>query len=243
MGQLGSGALSQVEGAYARQDPAQKAQTESVLDALEQHYEDTYGSLAGFKKTLATDPFSIGMDASVAIPGVGEGLRAAGIGGDALAAAGRAASVATNPVAAGIYGAGKVASTGANVIGKYGAKAQSALTGAPESLLNIARDAASADPDKTAAFNTFLKGNGDPADIAQAGMSAVDELKDKATQRYLQGKSTLDASKPLPMDAILKAQENVNAPLTFGGVSTLHNGARSLIGDVNDQIEDVLTSP
>ena len=244
LGQLGSGAVSQLGGtAYASGDPQEKAKTEAVLDALEQHYMDTYGSMAGFKKTLATDPFSIGMDASAAIPMVGGAARAVGIGGTALDAAGSVAASALNPIAAGVYAGSKAASAGANAVGKVGAKVQSALTGAPESLLNIARDAGSADPGKSAAFNSFLTGQGNPNDIAQTGMAAVDELKQRATSRYLADKSTLDASKPLPMDAILKAQENVNAPLDFGGVSTLHSGSRPLVDNVNSQIEDVLTSP
>jgi hypothetical protein len=85
-------------------DPAAKAEREASADAVGQHYKDRYGSVEGFKRALATDPFGVAADAgTVLAPGgaalarapgiagkVGEVVRATGSAVDPIANAGRA---------------------------------------------------------------------------------------------------------------------------------------------------------
>lgn len=83
LGELGKGALSAGAGYFMKQDPAQKAKDEASFNALREEYGQRYGDLfagaAGLKKTLATDPFAVGMDVASVAPVVGMAGRAAGL--------------------------------------------------------------------------------------------------------------------------------------------------------------------
>lgn len=80
---LGKGALSAGAGYFMKQDPAQKAKDEASFNALREEYGQRYGDLfsgaAGLKKTLATDPFAVGMDVASFAPVAGLAGRAAGL--------------------------------------------------------------------------------------------------------------------------------------------------------------------
>jgi len=69
IGQLGSGVYSKLEGFFANQDPQQKKQNETLLDAVVADYVNKYGSMKEFKRALAEDPASILSDISLAITG------------------------------------------------------------------------------------------------------------------------------------------------------------------------------
>ena len=96
IGQLGVGIDSKIEGyAGKKQDPAQKAKDESLVDALADSYKDKYGSLEQIKHTAANDPASLMMDLSAVlgapemalgkVPGVvGGAARASGTVGRAV---------------------------------------------------------------------------------------------------------------------------------------------------------------
>ena len=57
---LGEGAVSKTAGALGfEQDKAQKAKSETTLDALFSEYAKRYGSMEGFKEAVATDPVSV----------------------------------------------------------------------------------------------------------------------------------------------------------------------------------------
>lgn len=80
---LGKGALSAGAGYFMKQDPAQKAKDEASFNALREEYGQRYGDLfsgaSGLKKTLATDPFAVGMDVASFAPVAGMAGRAAGL--------------------------------------------------------------------------------------------------------------------------------------------------------------------
>jgi len=65
IGQIASGAASKAEGLFSQQDPAQKAQNEAAFNTLVA----PYTSVAGFKKALAEDPFSVLTTAAIPFSG------------------------------------------------------------------------------------------------------------------------------------------------------------------------------
>lgn len=105
---LGKGIYSKAKGALGyEQNPEEKAQTESQLNALVDFYKNRYGTMAGFQHAIAEDPASVLLDLSVPftmgetalarVPGVLGKIGEAGV-----------ASKLTNPVAA-TAAAGKLA--------------------------------------------------------------------------------------------------------------------------------------
>ena len=89
---LTKGIGSKIDGLAGRpQDPAQKAQTEALANAVMAQYADKYGSWEGFKNAIANDPASVALDAAtVAAPAV----KVAGAIGNVAGAAGKAATTA-----------------------------------------------------------------------------------------------------------------------------------------------------
>ena len=91
IGQIASGAASKAEGLFNQQDPAQKAQNEAAINTLIA----PYTSVAGFKKALAEDPFSVLTTAAIPFSGGAAGAgRLAEMAGEA-SMAGKAASAAS----------------------------------------------------------------------------------------------------------------------------------------------------
>ena len=114
---LGAGIASKVYGAVGgEQDPAVKAKSEAVADALGKHFKDRYGSIEGVKHALATDPIGIMADASIVLTGggsaaarvpgvigeVGNAVRTAGSVLDPIQTAGRAVNAVGRGVAEGL---------------------------------------------------------------------------------------------------------------------------------------------
>jgi hypothetical protein len=98
---IGHGLISKMYGAAGgQQDPAQKAKTEAAANALGQFFADRYGSVKGFKKTLASDPVGVLADASMVLSGgAALGARAPGVIGNAARTAGAVANT-IDPLAA-----------------------------------------------------------------------------------------------------------------------------------------------
>ena len=77
---LAGGLWSKAQGAVGvEQDPNEKRKSEAVVDALVDKYKTDYGTVAGFKHKLETDPASVLMDASTLAGGAGAGLKVAGL--------------------------------------------------------------------------------------------------------------------------------------------------------------------
>ena len=98
---IGHGLISKIYGAAGgQQDPAQKAKNEAAANALGQFFADRYGSVEGFKKTLATDPVGVLGDVSMVLSGgAALGSRAPGVIGNAARTAGAVANT-IDPLAA-----------------------------------------------------------------------------------------------------------------------------------------------
>ena len=153
--QLGQGAYSKAAGALGvQQEPEEKARTEHLIDALGEHYTGTYGSMGGFKKALALDPFSVGMDVSVPLTmGAGAVPETAGMVGRAASLAGKLGTV-MDPVQASLAvakGLGKAGGAGLRA-------AETVSTGVPQSLLKTASMAGStADPERSEEHTSELQ--------------------------------------------------------------------------------------
>ncbi len=86
--------ITSLEQAYGNPQALQRAQ--NIAGAVGQDYATTYGTGAGFSRTMQEDPFRVVGDVSMLLGGVGAGARMAGAGklGNALAQA----SSVTNPM-------------------------------------------------------------------------------------------------------------------------------------------------
>jgi len=181
--QAGAGAASKVRGAFGEvQDPEEKAKNEAVFNAII----EPFTSVGGFKKALATDPYSVLSVAAIPVSGgaslAGKGAQAVG----ATSAAGRALSglqsigTGTAMIADPIYGAAKTAgalySSAAVPATK---KVASALSEVPEASYEVAYQAGKTqDPVLKSAFNTFAKGNGTAEDFSRAVAAASKKMRD-----------------------------------------------------------------
>ena len=247
IGQIGTGLYSKAKGMFVDQDPAEKAKAEALINAIGSHYADTYGSMAGFKKTLATDPFDIGMDVASLVPGVGAAGRAAGLTAEAAGAAGKIAQVGSaagkaasmlDPIQAAIA-AGSKAASGIGKVADWGVTGtQSVLSGVPKNLLAVAREAgATTDAENALAYKKFQKGHGNISDITDTAMDAVDELRQQASDSYLSDKANLAKSQvQLPMDKIQAKLDELNDFMNSGGTSNRFSNMRGVVQDINDQI-------
>ena len=249
--QIGSGLYSKAQGAVGvKQDAAEKKNTESLVDALGQHYKEAYGTSGGFKKALATDPFSIGMDISSVVPVLGGAARTAGLTAEATGMLGKAASVAgqaasmMDPVQLALA-AGKGAAGAAGKVADWGLTGtQSALSGVPMEYLQVIHNAASSGtPEQIAVYKRFHARQGAHTEIAQTANNAIDELEQRAVDSYLSNKNNLaTATNQLPMDDILEKLKDLNDFTGFGTDKGRFNPHQNAVADVNNQIIKTLNS-
>ena len=211
LGKLGSGIVSQVAGGLGvSQDPAAKAQTEQVLNALEDHYKQTYGSWAGFKNALAKHPADVTMDLALPFTTLtGAVADAGGMVGKVASLAGKVVTPVLNPIEGAVTMAKGLGSIAAPVI----RGAQSVATGVPSAALKLATQAgATSDPLLRQAFTSAMKGQIDPVDLLQRTQSALSGIRDDASKAYMAGKAGLADAEPSFSgldDALAKARSDV----------------------------------
>ena len=206
---LGEGAVSKTVGALGfEQDKAQKAKSETTLDALFSEYAKRYGSMEGFKEAVATDPVSVFADLATVIPGVGASAKAAGLTKvakvldtakylDPLTAAGAATNAVMTPALG---------------IAKH---ALGVSTGTGKSVLDQVQEAGrSADPNRRVAVSDFARGSGDPKEIVDDALRAANEgdLADKAEFRQRLGQLAQD---PLPTTAVTNALQKARDEISI----------------------------
>ena len=231
IGDVGKGLYSKAAGAVGvEQDPTQKAETERVVDAIGGMYKDRYTNYGEFAKTLAEDPFAIGMDVATVVPGIGLVSKAPLAGkiakvasfGDPLAIATKAVSAAPSFVA----GALKIP--------------QALATGSPAAALSIGQQLGRTG-DKIER-NAFLRGTRKDVPlntVSDLGADLMKELKDNAQSSYLRDKANLETDE-LPMGDIYSTVARVEADLQSAG---LFPQFRAVLDDMKRQIDDVATSP
>lgn len=179
LGQLGKGAMSQLSGAVGfEQDPAKKAESERLINALEEHYKQSYGSMKGFKKALATDPASMLMDFSTLAGGAGFAGKAAGLSKAAKVA--NAASAFTDPVQLAL----KTAALPIKGVAKVVPYAQAFTSGASvDALRDAAR--AGADPKMAGVFKSHLTDASKHPDLVDALEQALKKKSDERSSAYI----------------------------------------------------------
>jgi hypothetical protein len=239
---LGEGAISQAAGAFGvKQDPAEKAKSEAVINALEEQYKRTYGSMKGFKKALAEDPASVLMDLSTVLTGGGTAAaKLAGAGSTAAKVAEKIATVgsAIDPVGQAIT----IAKGVSKVPVAIGRGAQYVATGVPTPLLEAASAAAkTSNPELNAVFKRFYSGQGTADEFQTAAQRALSQIRKEGGERYRAEKGILpnaeiDGSKIYEQIQKLEKELSQGAPSGFADKKRALEHARMLI-------DEVFTSP
>lgn len=213
--QLGTGAVSKAKGALGyEQSSEQKAEDEALFNAMI----EPYTSVAGFKKALVEDPFSILSTAAIPLTMGASGAEAGAAKLGQLASAGsklagigeKAASATAKGLSAASYAADPVKATlgAAGALGDYAAGATklgvSGAAGVPPYSLEKAYAAgAERSPQAAAikhAFNSFAVGEGDPVTFSQRASKAVDALKNEASTEWLNSKGALTGANKTDID-------------------------------------------
>ena len=179
LSQLGKGFMSQVAGDVGvEQDPAKKAESERLINALEEHYKQTYGSTKGFKKALATDPASMMMDFSTLAGGAGLAGKAAGLSKAAKVA--NTVSTFTDPVQLALKTAA-LPIKGAAFVTPY---AQAFTSGASvDALREAAR--AGANPKMSNVFRSHLTDASKHPELVDALEQAIKTKSDQRSATYI----------------------------------------------------------
>ena len=217
--QLGQGIASKARGAFgAVQDPAKKAEDEAVLNAMF----EPYTSIAGFKKAIATDPFSVLSTAAIPVTGGASGLAkgaqlagAASKTGKALSALGKGTgAVATlmDPVST-VISAGKFA--GENIVSPLAKKTAAEASGISPVAIEQAYQAGKVtDPAIKDAFNTFATGQKNAVDLSQDMSQAVKSLRDAEMAKWGATKEgILELQQEVPFDKIYKSIEEARGKI------------------------------
>jgi hypothetical protein len=231
--QLGTGIASKVRGAMgAEQAPEQKAQDEAVINAVI----EPFTSVAGFKKALATDPYSVLSVMALPVSGgasaAGAGAKAVGtasLAGKALRGAelaGKGAAMAMDPLYGAVKGVGAAYEYGAKPALKSAAAAQA---GVPKASLELAYEAGKT-PNAALkdAFNTFAKGQGKAEDFSQAVAKASTQMRNAEITDWAADKSNVLALKQVVpaqpvMDAIQEARTMIGPRnLAIGPAADAH---------------------
>ncbi len=244
VGQLGSGAVSQVSGALgAHQDPAQKAKAEGLVKALEDHYAQTYGSTKGFKKALATDPASMMVDASMVLDPLAGALGKAGEAGKlgALSNAAVGASKAipyVNPIKSAVA----LARIPGKALSNVGRGLGSVTSGVPLTALKIATEAgASPIPGVQEAFSRFANGQGDATEFANRAHAAMGQIRADASQAYLAGKAGL-IDQPINLNNTYAALAKADADMAKGSPLGFKD-AKARLGEIRQMVDSVANNP
>jgi len=231
--QIGTGIASKVRGAFGEEKaPEQKMQDEAVINAII----EPFTSMTGFKKALATDPYSVLSIMAIPVSGgaaaAGAGAKAVGtasVAGKALRGvelAGKGAAMAMDP----IFGAAKLAGSAYEKGIKPGAQAAiSDVSGVSRPAMDLAYEAGrSADPVVKNAFNTFAKGQGKAEDFSQAVSKAASQMRDAEITAWAADKSNVLALKQIVpqqpiLDAIQEARTAIGPRnLSFGPAADAH---------------------
>jgi hypothetical protein len=231
MGDVGKGLISKAAGMVGvDQDPAKKAETERAVNAIGDMYTKRYTNYGEFAKTLAEDPFAIGMDVATVVPGIGLVSKAPLAGkianvaklGDPLALATKVISAAPR-VAAGAL--------------KYPAAIAS---GSPASALKVAEEVGrTGGPEARQAFMRGASKDTPINTVSDMGSDMMKELKDNAQSSYLRDKASLTTDE-LPMNDIYGSLAKVEQSLQSQG---LFPQFRAVLAEMKNQIDDVATSP
>lgn len=195
-GEMGTGLASQVSGAFgAEQDPVEKEKNEKLINAIEDHYKQSYGSLRGFKSEFARHPAGVLADLSVPLSFGSSALgETAGLTGQIAKAAGTVGSY-MDPVQLALKAA-KLPITGAKIAGKNIPGIGNAVTGlqsissgaSTDALRAAAEAGSSSDAALRESYLGHLKGKANPSEIVDAAEEALDSMKRARGAEYISSK-------------------------------------------------------
>ena len=168
---------SEAVGGPSLQEPYQKEAAEAPLSAVGGFFKDRYGSVAGLKKTAATDPLGLVADAATVLTGGGAAVaRLPGAVGRAGQVAAKAGSL-VDPVSA----AGRAVASGARGTGKVAASLLGQTTGAQSLPIEKAFEAGRKGSTE---FTKNMRGYGSMDDVASRADSAVGQLVKQRGNQY-----------------------------------------------------------
>jgi len=185
VGSLAKGAYSKGVGALGvQQDPAEKAKSEQSLNAVMDFYKQRYGSEEGLKQALAKDPAGVAADLSAFLTGGGSLMSrlpgVAGRAGEVMSAVGRA-----EPIGA---AASKAASTISKPIAAAAAAPASVLfavtTGKP---IKTFLDASRAGYAKNPEFMRHFSGEANAEDLVSRVEGGLNKVADQRSKDYIAG--------------------------------------------------------
>lgn len=212
----------------------------AAYEALKEYYTDRYGSYAGFKKALATDPASIAADVAGLLTG------GATIAAKGLSTAGKVGKIAALADAAkAAEGFGQLATkldplAMAGSMGKKGLDlgtraAEAAVVDLPARLAGVTgmdvRQAFDAGKRRSPEFRDQLTGTGDIMDPVAKAEAGLTELYQDRSNRYQQRMAKMDKTEALGFADVEKAIEGVRKVGRHKGIDI--SGA----GKVWDQID------
>ena len=258
MKMLGRGLLSKA-GIGGSEDPEQRAKDEAVVSSMVA----PYTSWAGFKKSLATDPFEFLTTAGMALSG---GATGAGKVAKALASTG---TTAGEYAAKGVSGLGKVAeglsyaadptkaalglASGAvkNVALPAAARIAEQEAGINKATLSQAFEAGKSrtppkappgtipEPDFKKSFNDYATGRGDPVAFSQGNAKAFNAMKANEIGEWAKNKNNLaQLGDPVDFAPAYKAIDefrNSIGPIQ-GGVGPEVRKAHNILDKVENQL-------
>lgn len=232
--------------------PEQQAQDRAAAAAIA----EPFTSEAGFKKALATDPFTVLSMAAAPVTMGGGALSTAGTTLSKLGTIGKIANtLAVQPIATGVKVAGTLmdpvstAVAAAKTVGAAGKTilgpgAQSIYTGAPKSAFETAYEAGKAtDPILKDAFNKFATGEGSTVDFSQAVDKAVRKMRDEGSREWMQKKGAVTgaATQDMPFQPIYDAINTARADLPSRKVAAANPGSAADLAHLElDKIENQL---
>jgi len=245
--QVGTGIVSKVRGSTPGQDPEQKAKDEAAVNAIIA----PYTSWAGFKKSLATDPFEVLSTAALPLSGgasvlskTGTALKGAGaagkVAGTVLDWAGKAVAAPTyfmDPLKGVMKGASLATE---NIVKPIAEKTVSYASDLSPTAMSKSYEAGrSADPKIKSAFNDYAKGNGDPVAFSRSVQDAIDKIRSAKIEEWKTDKNKLaqlnadvDFS---PIYAAINEERRRIGP-SVGGVGPSVGKAHEVLDLVEDQL-------
>lgn len=238
--QLGRGAISQVQGAMgAQQDPVEKAKTETLVKALEDHYATAYGSVKGLKQAISADPVGVAMDASTLLGGAGAVGKVAGLG-KVAEIAGRAAS-AIDPVANAVRAATLPVRAISNPVTRA---VSAAATGVPAKLYQVVKAAGSTgDPVLRQAYLDAARGQASATDYLTRAQNAIRAVKQNMSDEYLAKKGAM-ASAPVASTNTTQSLADAYAKAQLGArVGSVPQAAVAAIDEARQMVDDVMGTP
>lgn len=235
---LGAGAISNMLPESLQQEGDKKGR--EMASQLADVYKKRYGTAEGFKQTLANDPASIMMDASMAFGGIGAGAKAANL--PRVASAANKAAVNINPLMLPVKGAqlaGKtVQGIGSNVIAPILGK----TTGAGTESIRRAAAAGAAGGDAEQALISTMRGQQGAEETLQGAKTAHSNMFGENSAQYKADLATIFADKTvLDFKPIRAAMNEIDNAGQYKGVNinTKTSGIKGELKNVIDEWESL----